>query len=88
LRTRSRRSRSWRRRASGSASPRAARAAASTEFFCSNYLALVRGLDLAYLVAGFSFQVEATIVGRIRARCSDADSDVTRSAATAGLHIG
>jgi hypothetical protein len=56
--------------------------------FSSNYLALVGGLDLAYLVAGFSFQIEGTIVGSLRARGPDADSDVTRSAATAGLHVG
>ncbi len=56
--------------------------------FGSNYLAFAGGLDLAYLVAGFSFQLEGTLVNGLRVRGEAADADESRAAATTGVHVG
>lgn len=65
-----------------------ARAGLDGVLFGSNYLALVGGLDLAYLVAGFTFQVEGTLIGSFRARGPAADADISRAAVTTGAHVG
>lgn len=56
--------------------------------FSTKYLAFVGGLDLACLVAGFTFQIEGTLVGSLRARGEGADADDSRAAMTTGLHVG
>jgi hypothetical protein len=56
--------------------------------FATNYLGMITGADVAYMIAGFTFQAEATLIGAVRARGSLADDDRSRTAITAGLHAG
>lgn len=70
------------------ASASRARSGLDGVLFATNYVGMVTGADIAYMIAGLTFQAEATIIGSVRARGAAVDADSSRTAMTAGLHAG
>ncbi|MEY4545479.1 MAG: hypothetical protein RL685_1674, partial [Pseudomonadota bacterium] len=73
-----------------------ARSAMDNALFAVNDVALLPGVDLAYVAHGFTVQVEASLIQLLRARGSEArnaagaqiNPDSSRTNFTAGVHAG
>jgi hypothetical protein len=73
-----------------------ARSAMDNALFAVNDVALLPGVDFAYVAHGFTLQVEATLIQLLRARGSEArnaagaplNPDSSRTNFTAGVHAG
>ncbi len=65
-----------------------ARSAMDNALFAVNYFTAIPGLGLAYTRAGFTAQVEATVLQLVRVRHADIEKDSSRTNFTTGLHLG
>ena len=65
-----------------------ARSAMDNALFAVNYFTAIPGVGLAYTRAGFTAQVEATLLQLTRVRNSAIDRDSSRTNFTSGLHLG
>jgi hypothetical protein len=65
-----------------------ARSAMDNALFAVNYFTAIPGVGLAYTRAGFTAQVEATLLQLTRVRNSNVDRDSSRTNFTGGLHLG
>jgi hypothetical protein len=65
-----------------------ARSAMDNALFAVNYLTVVPGFGIAYMRAGFTAQIEATVLQLTRVRNSDVDKDDSRTNFTSGMHLG
>jgi hypothetical protein len=65
-----------------------ARSAMDNALFAVNFLTVLPGVGLAYSKAGFTGQLEATVLQLTRVRNKDIDTDSKRTNFTAGLHLG
>jgi hypothetical protein len=65
-----------------------ARSAMDNALFAVNYFTAIPGVGLAYTRAGFTAQVEATLLQLTRVRNSNIDRDSSRTNFTSGLHLG
>jgi hypothetical protein len=66
-----------------------ARSAMDNAMFAVNYLGVLPGVSLAYVRAGFTAQLEATLIALARVRGDPAqEKDASRFNLTGGLHLG
>jgi hypothetical protein len=65
-----------------------ARSAMDNALFAVNFLTVLPGVGLAYSKAGFTAQLEATLLQLTRVRNEDIEKDSKRTNLTAGLHLG
>jgi hypothetical protein len=65
-----------------------ARADMDNSLFAVNDLAIIPGIDLAYVAYGFTAQVEATLFQLERVRGSAAQPEASKTNLTAGFHAG
>ena len=65
-----------------------ARSAMDNALFAVNFMTVLPGVGLAYTKAGFTAQVEATVLQLTRVRNGDIERDSKRTNLTAGLHLG
>jgi hypothetical protein len=56
--------------------------------FAVNYLTFFTGAGLAYMVSGFTFQAEVTVLQLFRTRGQLIEADARRTNLTSGLHVG
>lgn len=66
----------------------ASRSAMDNAMFAVNDVALVPGVDLAYLAGGFTAQVEATLLQLVKVRGGANNPDDAKTNLTVGLHLG
>lgn len=64
------------------------RSAMDNAMFAVNDLTVFPGLGLAYQRAGFTVQVEATVLQLTRVRGEDVQADTSKTNFTSGLHVG
>jgi hypothetical protein len=65
-----------------------ARSAMDNALFAVNYFTAIPGVGLAYTRAGFTAQVEATLLQLVRVRNKGMEKDRSRTNFTSGLHLG
>jgi hypothetical protein len=65
-----------------------ARSGMDNALFAVNFLTVLPGVGLSYSKAGFTAQVEATVLQLTRVRNDDVERDSKRTNFTAGLHLG
>ncbi len=65
-----------------------ARADMDNALFAVNDLAIIPGLDLAYVADGLTLQAEATLFQLTRVRGAEAQPEASKTNLTAGLHAG
>jgi hypothetical protein len=65
-----------------------ARSAMDNALFAVNYFTAIPGVGLAYMRAGFTAQLEATLLQLVRVRNSAIEKDKSRTNFTSGLHLG
>lgn len=65
-----------------------ARSAMDNALFAVNYFTAIPGVGLAYSRAGFTAQVEATVLQLVRVRNPAVERDRSRTNFTSGLHLG
>ena len=65
-----------------------ARSAMDNALFVTNYLAVIPGLDLAYISNGLTVQMEATLLQLTRVRGEQIDKDTSRTNFTSGVAVG
>jgi hypothetical protein len=65
-----------------------ARSSMDNAMFAVNDLAVIPGVDLAWVDRGFTVQVEATLFQLTRVRGAEAQKDSSKTNLTAGLHVG
>jgi hypothetical protein len=66
----------------------AVRSMLENSLFAVNDLAIVPGLDFAYVAQGFTAQLEVTLFQLERVRGSAADPDAAKTNLTGGIHLG
>jgi hypothetical protein len=64
------------------------RAGMDNSLFAVNDLALIPGVDIAYVAHGFTAQVEATLFQLERVRGAKAQLEASKTNLTAGVHVG
>jgi hypothetical protein len=64
------------------------RAGLDNSLFAVNDIAVIPGLDFAYVASGFTAQLEATLFQLNRVRGDKVDPDASKTNLTAGLHLG
>jgi hypothetical protein len=65
-----------------------ARSAMDNALFAVNYFTAIPGVGLAYTRAGFTAQIEATVLQLVRVRNKALEKDRSRTNFTSGLHLG
>jgi hypothetical protein len=65
-----------------------ARSAMDNALFAVNYMTVIPGVGLAYTKAGFTAQLEATVLQLTRVRHKAIEKDSARTNFTSGLHLG
>jgi hypothetical protein len=65
-----------------------ARSAMDNALFAVNYFTAIPGVGLAYTRAGFTAQIEATLLQLMRVRNAGLEKDKSRTNFTSGLHLG
>ncbi len=65
-----------------------ARSAMDNALFAVNDLALIPGVDVAYVAHGVTVQIEATLFELLRVRGAAAQAETTKTNFTTGLHVG
>ena len=65
-----------------------ARSAMDNALFAVNYFSAIPGVGIAYTRAGFTAQLEATLLQLVRVRNASVDRDRSRTNFTSGLHLG